>query len=63
MVQQTIEKLRAMKLNGMARAFEDQIAQPSYGKLGFEDRVAMMVDQESSFRDNRKLEARLKAHI
>jgi DNA replication protein DnaC len=64
MVQQTIEKLRTMKLSGMARAFEDQIAQPSYDKLSYQERVAMLVDQEYTYRENRKLAARLKsAHL
>jgi len=61
MVQQTIEKLHAMKLRGMAQAFEDQIAKASYDKLSFEERMAMIVDQEHAFRENRKLDTRFKA--
>ena len=61
MVQQTLDKLHAMKLRGMAQAFEDQISKVSHDKLSFEDRIAMIVDSEFTFRENRKLEARFKA--
>jgi len=61
MLHQTIEKLSQMKLHTMAAAFKDQTEHPSLSSLSFEDRFAMIVDREWSFRENRKLTRRLKA--
>jgi DNA replication protein DnaC len=58
---QTIEKLSQMKLHAMATAFQEQMEKPSLSSLSFEDRVAMIVDQEWTSRENRKLTRRLKA--
>ena len=37
--EQTLEKLYAMKLNGMAEAFKEQLQQPDISELSFEERV------------------------
>ena len=58
---QTVEKLYQMKLHTMAAAFKEQLDQPSMGSLSFEERIAMMVDREWLFRENRRLGRRLKA--
>jgi DNA replication protein DnaC len=58
-VEQTLDKLRAMKLFGMADALEQQILQPESVSLGFEDRFGLLVDQEWVCRENRKLKYRL----
>lgn len=51
---QTVEKLYQMKLHTMAAAFKEQLDQPSMGSLSFEERIAMMVDREWLFRENRR---------
>ncbi|MDA8170609.1 MAG: IS21-like element helper ATPase IstB [Nitrospiraceae bacterium] len=58
---ETIEKLSQMKLHAMATAFKEQLDQPSLSGLSFEDRFAMLVDQEWTSREDRKLTRRLKA--
>jgi DNA replication protein DnaC len=58
---QTIEKLSQMKLHAMATAFQEQLEKPSLSSLSFEDRFAMIVDQEWTSRENRKLTRRLKS--
>jgi len=51
----TIDKLKTMKLNGMAQAFEEQLNTPSIENLSFEERIGILIDREDSFRQNRKL--------
>lgn len=64
LTQQTLTRLHALKLDGMARAFEEQIAQPASHALSFEERFGMLVDREVSWRDTRRLERLLKlAHL
>jgi DNA replication protein DnaC len=56
----TMEKLRAMKLWGMIRALEDQMATTETGLLSFEERLGLMVDREMDERQNRRMIIRLK---
>jgi hypothetical protein len=56
LTQQTITRLRALKLDGMARAFEEQINQPVAHNLSFEERFGLLVDREAGWRDTRRLE-------
>lgn len=57
----TYQKLVALNLLGMARAFGEQRETASYGALAFEDRLGLLVDREATERDNRRLERNLKA--
>ncbi len=59
--QQTLEKLRSLRLFGMAEAFEQQLAQPQSQEVAFEERLGLMVDQEILYRENRRLTRLLKA--
>lgn len=61
LMQQTLSQLKALKLDGMARAFEEQVALSASSSLSFEDRFAMVVDRELAWRDTRRLERLLKA--
>lgn len=54
-VQQTLTQLRDLKLDGMANAFEEQIALPSTTSLAFEDRMALLVERESAHRNRCRL--------
>jgi DNA replication protein DnaC len=56
--QPTIEKLRALKLSGMANALARQLEKPMID-LDFESRLALLVEQEWLDRENRKLKRRL----
>lgn len=57
---QTLEKLRALRLDGMAQALEEQRQQANVLKLEFEERLALLVERQWSWKENRALAARLK---
>jgi len=56
----TLEKLRALRLNGMLKALNEQQQMSDLGSLGFEERLGLLIDREMTDRDNRRLETRLK---
>jgi len=43
---QTSEKLRALRLEGMAQALEEQRHQNDIVSLGFEDRLVLLVERQ-----------------
>src|ERR1700692_4869852 len=59
--QPTVEKLHTMKLHGMADAFRAQIETADASELGFEERFAMLVDQQWLWNENRALARRLQS--
>ena len=56
----TIEKLRSLKLTGLLHAFEEQMQMPDSAELSFEERLGLLVDRESTTRENRRLQTRLR---
>lgn len=60
LVNHTRERLAALGLVGMARAFDDQQRQPDAAALAFEERLGLMIDRELTERENRRLATRLK---
>ena len=60
LVEQTLEKLSAMRLHGMAKAMRDWVDKPKDKHLGPADLVGMLVDAEWLHRENRSLEVRLR---
>ena len=60
MTQQTLDKLHDMKLTAMADAFAQQLGQPDLGELSFEDRFAMLVDRQWTFKEDRRMNRLLK---
>lgn len=56
----TQERLIALGLGGMARAFDDQRRQPDIMALSFEERLALLLDRETTDRENKRLTARLR---
>jgi DNA replication protein DnaC len=59
---QTLHTLRALRLPGMVEGLEQQLAQPStHDELGFEERLALLVDREATYRQNNKIARLLKA--
>ena len=59
--QHTLECLHSLRLTGMAEALSQQLSQPQAQQLSFEERLAMLVDHERLYRDNRRLTRLLKA--
>jgi len=60
----TLEKLHSLRLLGMARSLEEQLASTEYNDLGFEERLGLMVDRESTERTNCRFKTRLtQAHL
>ncbi len=59
--EQTFEKLNALKLYGMRDALSEQMEQPSYASLSFEERLGMLVDREWAEREGRKYARLMKA--
>jgi DNA replication protein DnaC len=60
LTQQTLTRLRSLKLDGMAHAFEDQLTQPASHGLSFEERFGLLVDREVTWRDTRRVDRLLK---
>lgn len=58
---QTIEGLKALRLDAMAAGLVEQANHPDYQSLTFEDRLAMLVDRELNERTNRRVTRYLKA--
>ena len=58
--QPTMEKLHAMKLYGMADAFRTQLEITESHQLSFEERFALLVDQQWQWKESRALGRRLR---
>jgi DNA replication protein DnaC len=58
--QPMMEKLIAMRLNGMVDALKTQQQDPAAGELSFLDRLSLLVDQQWNWRQNQALARRLK---
>ena len=61
LTQHTLTQLKALKLDGMARAFDEQLTQPAAASLAFEERFGMLVDREIAHRDGKRLTRLLKS--
>jgi DNA replication protein DnaC len=58
---QTLTQLRIIKLSGMADALELQWSQPqTYDDISFDERLALMINQEITSRDDKRLQRLLK---
>jgi len=60
LIQETMDKLRAMKLSGMAEELKRQLENPKYQELSFEERLGHLVEQEWLNREERRFARRLK---
>ena len=65
LIHQTTEKLMQMKLSGILNGFKEQLDNPAFSDLAFEERFGLLVDKEYFLRENRRQtkrfqEARLK---
>jgi DNA replication protein DnaC len=59
--QPTLDKLQSLKLHGMADAFRAQLETAQSSSLSFEERFAMLVDQQWLWKENRALARRLRS--
>lgn len=56
----TLDQLRALQLNGMLKALQEQETLPDIAQLSFLERLALLLDREITERDNRRLATRLR---
>ena len=56
----TLSRLVTLGLTGMAKAFDEQQRQPDITALAFEERFALLVDRETTERENKRLVNRLR---
>ncbi|MFQ5550933.1 MAG: IS21-like element helper ATPase IstB [Gemmatimonadales bacterium] len=56
----TLDKLQSLKLNGMATALLEQMNSSSVDALSFEERLGLLVDRETTYRDDRRMTSRLR---
>jgi len=59
-MQQTREQLQTLKLTGMLEAWLEQQTQTTYHNLGFDERLALLVEREYLRRQQQRLQRRLK---
>lgn len=57
--EQTLDKLYAMKLDGMAQAARDQVGDASALSLSFDERLGLIVDRQWDLKESRGLRRRL----
>lgn len=55
LIQQTLERLSELRLAGMAQALEEQLRMSDLDGLAFEDRLALLLERELTYRDDRRL--------
>jgi DNA replication protein DnaC len=64
LTQQTFDRLHQLRLTGMAQALEEQQHLREIDSLSFEDRLALLLERETTYRDNRRLARLLQlAHL
>ena len=57
--QATMDMLTAMKMTAMAAEFANQLKDPTFNELGFEERLGLLVNAEWNRRQSNKLNVRL----
>jgi len=61
LTQPLLDNLSRLRLTAFRAALEEQLHNPHYADLPFEDRLGLLVDCECTYRDNNRLQRRLKA--
>ena len=51
LLNQTLEKMHALHLDGMAEALEEQRRQGDIARLDFEDRLGLLIDRQCSWKE------------
>jgi DNA replication protein DnaC len=60
LTQPIFDKLQQLRFYGMLKALEEQMQMPDIDKLGFEERLGLLLDREMTFREDRRLKTRLR---
>jgi len=60
LIHPTLEKLKTLRLLGMAKALAEQLQMSDLGEWSFEDRLGLLVDREAAEKENRRLQTRLR---
>ena len=60
LINDTLQRLVELRLAGMAAALEEQLSNSACAALGFEERLALLVDRELNHRHDKRLAALLK---
>jgi DNA replication protein DnaC len=60
LIEQTLTKMRAMKLHQMARSLEERLARADHQDLSVQEILGLVVDDEFTARENTRLESRLR---
>ncbi|MFH1184420.1 MAG: IS21-like element helper ATPase IstB [Chloroflexota bacterium] len=61
LTQPLLDKLTQLRLPAFRAALEEQLCNPHYADLSFEDRLGLLVDRECTHRGSSRLQRRLKA--
>ncbi len=56
----TLDQLRKLRLDGMAKAFTQQLRTDGIEQMSFTDRMALLLDQEATHRAHKRLASRLR---
>jgi DNA replication protein DnaC len=60
LIQPLLDKLSALRLPAFRDGLQEQLNNPQYASLAFEERLALLVDQECTNRHQRQIERRVK---
>jgi DNA replication protein DnaC len=55
LLEQTMSRLQELRLPGMIQALEEQYRHAAISDLGFDERLAILVDREHRWRENRRM--------
>ena len=61
LIQPLLDKLSKLNLSAFRLALEEQMQNPQYAELSFEERLGLLVDIETTRRANNRLRRRLKS--
>jgi DNA replication protein DnaC len=60
MMNTTLDQLRTLKLPGMAAGLQEQLSSANMATMSFEERIALLIEQEIHWRDDKRRERLLK---
>ena len=59
LIQPSVQQLKALKLDGMAQALQEQLEHGAVREWSFEERLGLLIDREVTSRDNRHFARRV----
>jgi hypothetical protein len=60
LIQPLLDRLTQLRLPAFREALEEQLTNSKYAELSFEERLALLVDQECTRRKDRRIQRRIK---